>query len=69
MGGPWTFLMFDAIGTVIFTWPLWLCLIVAQVLNFAIGLEEHRWLPMGLLGVGLAWCFFIPIITQIRMGS
>jgi hypothetical protein len=58
--------MLNAFGTIVFAFPLWLALIAIQALNLAVGTTEHRWLPSGLLAIGLLWCFFVPVYHQWR---
>ena len=50
----WAFLA--AVSIVAFAWPTWLALVVAQAVTLFMGLEEMRWLPSEVLGLGILWC-------------
>lgn len=50
----WAFLTIVSIA--VFAWPTWLALIAAQVVTLFMGLEEMRWLPSEVLGLGVLWC-------------
>ncbi len=67
MGG-WAFFILDTIGAVVWVWPLWLALIVVQVAFLLMGNHQHRWLPMGLMGVGFVWVWGGPVVTQLWEG-
>jgi hypothetical protein len=60
----WSFLILDVIQAVLFQWPLWLALIAVQVVTLLIGAFEYRWLPSGLLGIGLVWCLAAPVLWK-----
>lgn len=68
MGWP-AFLALDVLSFLVGAWPLWLALLVSQVIFLLMGLEQHRWLPTGLFVFGLAWCVMWPIIAQLRDGA
>ncbi len=57
----WAFLVLDALGAIIFQPWLLIALVLAQVANLVTGYQMHRWLPSGLIGVALVWCFLAPL--------
>lgn len=53
------FIALDTVQALVFHWPLWLALILAQAVVLWLGIED-RWLPSALLGIGLVWAFLRP---------
>jgi hypothetical protein len=58
----WAVIILDAIQALVFHWPTWLALIIAQVVTLFVVHGFDRWLPMGLLAVGLLWAFIRPLM-------
>jgi hypothetical protein len=63
------FLALDLFQSLLFNWPLWLALIVAQVAMLFMGDMAYRWLPAGLGVLGLAWCLLWPVWRTFGHGS
>lgn len=52
----WTYAFLEVVVVVMWTWPVWAALVLAQAVTLFMGLGEMRWLPTEVLGLGVLWC-------------
>lgn len=55
-------IILSLVSVLVFAWPTWAALIVAQVVTLATGVEEFRWLPGGLLLIGFGYASVRPLL-------